>query len=155
MIDGDGHGIGLGVEGYQFPEAVHPGKRQSWLVITGRACSPQGQWSFRWQALTTDEAIDLATWLRTVAASPHGSRRSLSGPEFTEPNLSFIASRPRPNLVALEVALDLEFSPPWRKRNRAGDPFKIECQLSPGAVTRAACVWGTEITPYPPWNRAH
>ncbi|MCX4404438.1 MULTISPECIES: hypothetical protein [unclassified Streptomyces] len=133
LIDSDGHGIELRVTDYQFPDAAHMGKRRSWLIVEGTANCPQGAWTFRWQALTPEDAIALATWLRDFARSPDGGQQADDSLEFIEPNLAFAATRADAHQIALQIRLDLEFSPPWRKRNRAGDPFTVVCRMTPEA----------------------
>jgi hypothetical protein len=152
LIGSDGHGVALGVVDYQFPDAPHQGQRQSWLIVQGSASCPQGTWSFRWQALTADDAVVLADWLRSAAglASVDGPGNVSLG--FTEPNLAFACARSDPHLIDLRISLDLEFSPPWHRRTHAGDPFVISCQITPEAMLEAAADWAAEIAPYPPWN---
>jgi hypothetical protein len=151
LIGSDGHGIELGVVDYQFPDAVDSQQRHSWLVIEGTAHCPQGTWSFRWQALTADDAVELAQWLRRSAAGPANP-----GPDgtdrldFTEPNLAFAITWTDSGQLELRTSLDLEFSPPWRQQSRSGDPFVVTCRLSPESVLTAATDWAAEIKPYPP-----
>lgn len=152
LIDSDGNGIELRVTDYQFPDAAHMGKRRSWLIVEGTANCPQGAWTFRWQALTPEDATALATWLRDFARSPDGGQQADDSIEFTEPNLAFAATRADAHQIALQIRLDLEFSPPWRKRNRAGDPFTIVCRMTPEALLTASTEWTADITPYPPWT---
>ncbi|MES5824665.1 hypothetical protein [Streptomyces sp. RG80] len=152
LIDVDGHGIELGVVDYQFPDAAHMGKRRSWLIVEGTANCPQGAWAFRWQALTPEDAVALASWLREVAHAPFGGQQADDSLEFTEPNLALAADRSDAHQIALEIRLDLEFSPPWRKRNRAGDPFTVACRITPEALLRASTEWTAEIAAYPPWT---
>lgn len=152
LIDCDGHGIELGVVNYQFPDDAHEGKRRSWLIIEGTAHCPQGAWTFRWQALTPEDAVVLATWLRDIARAPGGRQPEDRSLEFIEPNLAFTADRADARHITLEIRLDLEFSPPWRKRNQAGDPFTVVCRITPEALLRATTEWTAEIAPYPPWT---
>jgi hypothetical protein len=135
---------------YQFPDAVDPRQRRSWLVIEGAAYCPQGTWSFRWQALTPDDAVVLANWLRRTADRPTTAEPDSASLTFTEPNLSFSFTRTDAHRIDLDVGLDLEFSPPWRRHTRAGDPFVISCQLTPESVMTAATDWAAEISAYPP-----
>lgn len=60
LIGSDGQGVELGIVDYQFPDAADPRQRRSWLVVEGSAHCPQGTWSFRWPALTADDAVELA-----------------------------------------------------------------------------------------------
>ncbi|MFF7251534.1 hypothetical protein ACFZBU_47685 [Embleya sp. NPDC008237] len=155
LIGTDGHGIELGVAGYQFPDAVDPQQRQSWLIVEGSAHCPVGTWSFRWQALTADDAVALALWLGRAAARPSDAEHDGRGHlDFTEPNLAFDFTRSDSGLVELRVGLDLEFSPPWRCRSRSGEPFVVTCQLAAESLSKAAAEWTAEITPYPPAGSA-
>ncbi|MFG2693374.1 hypothetical protein [Kitasatospora sp. NPDC048407] len=151
LIDNDGHGVELGVVGYQFPDAVDPRQRQSWLVVEGAAHCPQGTWSFRWQALTADDAVELARWLGRAGVRPSGPGQA-GGSQlgFTEPNLTFAVSWADEGLVELRVGLDLEFSPPWQRRARPGEPFVVACRLTAESVLQAAAEWAAEIEPWPP-----
>ncbi|MFE2130931.1 WapI family immunity protein [Streptomyces amritsarensis] len=156
LIGSDGHGVELGVGGYQFPDAVDPRQRQSWLIVEGSAHCPQGAWSFRWQALTADDAVELARWLGRAAARPFGSEHDDSGRlDFTEANLAFAFTWTDPGLVELRVSLDLEFSPPWRRQARSGEPFVVTSRLTAEEVLTAATEWAAEITPYPPAGDAN
>ena len=155
LIGSDGHGIELGVVGYQFPDAVDPQQRQSWLVIEGSARCPQGTWSFRWQALTADDAVELALWLGRAAARPSDAEHGGGRLDFTEPNVAFAFSWTDSGLVELHVSLDLEFSPPWRRQPRSGEPFVVTCQLAAESVSKAAAEWTAEIAPFPPAGSAN
>ena len=68
LIASDGYGVELRAIGYQFPDASDERMRRSWLMIEGTGFSADGTWSFRWQALTSDEAVVLSGWLRRAAA---------------------------------------------------------------------------------------
>lgn len=150
LIDSDGHGVELGVAGYQLPDAIEPQHRQSWLIIEGTAHSPEGTWSFRWQALTADDAVELARWLTRTASEPSGASNASNHLAFTEPNLAFALASTDSSLLELRVGLDLEFSPPWRRHVRSGDPFEVTCWPTPESVLNAATAWAAEIKPYPP-----
>ncbi|MDX3539026.1 hypothetical protein PV721_32785 [Streptomyces sp. MB09-01] len=155
LIGSDGYGVELGVAGYQFPEAVDPQQRQSWLVVEGSAHCPQGTWSFRWQALTADDAVELALWLGRAAAQPTGAEHDGSGRlDFTEPSVAFAFTWTDSGQVELRVSLDLEFSPPWQRSPPSGEPFVVTCQLEAESVSKAAAEWTAEIAPYPPADRA-
>jgi hypothetical protein len=60
---------------------------------------------------------------------------------FVEPNLSWSVVGYRADVVVLDVGLDLEFSPPWRRRIRAGDPFVLRCRPTRERLGRAADEW--------------
>ncbi|MFI5715361.1 hypothetical protein [Nocardia sp. NPDC051750] len=154
LIDSDGYGVELSVAGYQFPDHIDPRIRYSWLIIAGTANCPDGNWSFRWQALTLDDAVDLAEWLRRIAAEAQPSGDAPPGPArlvFTEPNLSFTAT-PVPGAVELRIGLDLEFSPPWNRRVTAGSPVVVTARLAAADIATAAKDLGAEVDGYLPPN---
>ncbi|RSN70280.1 WapI family immunity protein [Actinomadura sp. WAC 06369] len=72
-----------------------------------------------------------------------------AGLRFTEPNLTLAVAGRSSGLVTLDVGLDLEFSPPWDHRHRAGDPYVVRCRLAPRRIEEAAADWEREIAPYP------
>ena len=69
---------------------------------------------------------------------------------FTEPNLAMSVTGHRPGGATLEIALDLEFSPPWRQGRGAGDPFIVGCEPSLSRISAAADEWERELAPFPP-----
>ncbi|WP_280423645.1 WapI family immunity protein [Nocardia carnea] len=156
LIDSDGYGVELTVAGYQFPDHIDPRIRYSWLIIAGTANCPEGNWSFRWQALTLDDAVELAEWLRRIAAAAEPGGDPLPEParlEFTEPNLSFLAASVAGG-VELRIGLDLEFSPPWNRRVTAGEPTVVTTRLGAAQLTTAAEDLGAEVGSYlPPGGR--
>ncbi|MGW5388055.1 WapI family immunity protein [Nocardia sp. NPDC003963] len=156
LIDSDGYGVELTIAGYQFPDHIDPRIRYSWLVIAGTANCPEGNWSFRWQALSLDDTVDLADWLRRIAAEAGPSGAPIDGPArlaFTEPNLGFTATRAGGE-IELAIGLDLEFSPPWNRRATAGSPFVVTARLSPADIATAAKDLGAEVDSYlPPGGR--
>jgi hypothetical protein len=105
--------------------------------------------------LTADDAVELALWLGRAAAQPSDAEHDGSGRlDFTGPNLAFAFTWTDSGLVELHVSLDLEFSPPWRRQSRSGEPFVVTCQLAAESVSKAAAEWTAEITPYPPAGSA-
>ena len=141
----DGRGVSLDVDGYQFPDAAEESLRRSWLMIRGEAIAAAGTWAFRWQALTPDEAINLGRWLRDLA----DERAGHDDLWFLEPNLAFAVLTRSPERVGLRIAFDLEFSPPWRPRIGAGDPFTIETEVPRATLRDAAENWAEALADYP------
>jgi hypothetical protein len=159
LIDSAGYGVDIRVAGYQFPQAEDPRQRCSWHMVEGTAICSEGSWRFRYPALTCDESPAVATWLRRFAedavptesgAGPALGRAALT---FTEPNLSLavVERRPeaRPEAAVLQIGLDLEFSPPWRRSRIAGDSLLLLCRQTHQQLRAAADEWEQEIAPYP------
>jgi hypothetical protein len=149
--------VELTTTGYQSPDHPVPESRRAWLMLEGTAHAREGAWSFRWAALTPDDAVLVSDWLRLVAAGamrvaePHELNGACDGClHFTEPNLGFAVAAYQPGLISLRLEFDLEFSPPWRPRTRAGDPFDLVCDFVPEALLRAADEWDAEIAAFPP-----
>ena len=69
--------------------------------------------------------------------------------EFTEPNLRFSMAGYQPGEAVVQVALDLEFQPPWHRRRAAGDPFCLVMHLTAEKLRSAAAEWEEEIARYP------
>ncbi|MDI6105506.1 hypothetical protein QLQ12_43685 [Actinoplanes sp. NEAU-A12] len=155
LIDAAGYGVDLRVVGYQFPDAEDLSLRHSWHVVEGTATSPEGSWRFRYPALTCDDSVYVARWLRRTAGQglpPAGTDAAPGVPpilSFTEPNLSMTLVEHSATQVVLDIGLDVEFSPPWAHRPRAGGPFTIRCSFGYEQLERAAAEWEHEIALYP------
>jgi hypothetical protein len=154
LIDDGGHGVDIRVTGYQFPDAVDPRKRHSWHMVEGTVTCADGSWAFRFPALTCDESPRVSSWLRDVlrtdvAADGGGAPPSQPVLKFAEPNLSSAVTRHHVAWVDLVVGLDLEFSPPWRSRREAEDPFLVRCRPTRRQLADAADEWDEEIRAYP------
>lgn len=87
--------VGLRPVGYQFATAQGDWHDDNWLVIDGAVMSPEGSWVFADPCLLTDEAQQVAAWLRAVAAGTVVVSEPDSGGElspdtwFTEPVVAF------------------------------------------------------------------
>jgi hypothetical protein len=126
-------------------------------MIEGVAYAPEGSWSFRWAALTPDDAVLVSEWLLMTAfgempvADPHEPGAECDGClHFAEPNLGFAVVAYRPDVIVLRVDLDLEFQPPWRESKAAGDPFVLFCELPAATLTKAAEDWDADIAAFRP-----
>jgi hypothetical protein len=157
LIGPDGQGVELRVVGYQFPHHPDPLTRRSWLMVEGTAHTRDGSWSFRWAALTPDDAVLVSEWLLMTAfgempvAEPHDLGTECDGClHFAEPNLGFAVDEYRSSGIVLRIELDLEFLPPWREQDKAGHPVTLRCQLPASALTKAAEDWDAEIGAFPP-----
>ncbi|MEV5825080.1 hypothetical protein AB0L25_05830 [Spirillospora sp. NPDC052242] len=149
LFDASGHGVELRVTGYQFPD--DPAKRYSWHMVEGGATCPEGSWTFRYPALTCADSAYVPVWLRGAARPEHAPADAEPPGDlwFTEPNLTVAVTGFSSGLVTLAIGLDLEFSPPWDHRRRAGRPYVVRCRLAPRRFEEAAAEWEREIAPYP------
>ncbi len=143
---------------YQFPAARGDSYDDNWLVIGGSVTIPEGSWSFADPCLLTDEARQVAAWLRAVAAGTV----AVTGPDtdgwlspdtwFVEPVLAFsLAGRNERGLV-LRVHLSLEGAPPWQLGNDGAGIYQyvVEVQLDAAALLRAADEWDLALESFPP-----
>jgi hypothetical protein len=150
-LAGSADELTLRITGYQFPDAEDLRKRYSWHMAEGEAACPRGSWRFRFPAFTCDESPRISAWLREVAdyaeRSPESGQPGIL--EFTEPNLRFAVAGHQPGEAVLQVALDLEFQPPWHRRRAAGDPFCLVMHLTAGQLRSAARQWDEELARYP------
>lgn len=148
LRDAMGHGVEVRVTGYQFPDADNARQRYSWHMVEGHGWAGEGDWAFRFAALTCDETPLVGRWLRDAAAP-----RVPEPLRFTEPTIGFAVVDRDASTVTLAVELDIEFLPPWRRPERgpvhAGDPFVITLRLSPNALLAAADEWDAEAAPFP------
>lgn len=144
-----GNQLSIRVTGYQFPDAPDPRQRFSWHMVAGDARCAQGSWQFHWQALTCAESPQVSTWLRAVADSVERGQQVPTPLVFTEPNLALRAVPDGPDRTLVEVALDLEFCPPWHCRCRTGNPFTLSFTTIPDQLRDAAQRWDDERAPFP------
>ena len=155
LSDDAGTFLDLHVAGYQFPDAEDLGQRFSWHVVEGSATADDGQWDFRYPALSCDESPRVSAWLRATArrlsspATVFRSPRTSDVLTFTEPNLSLAYTGQTDGLADIEVSLDLEFAPPWHRQQQAGTPFVLRFPLSCDRLKRVADEWDEERSPYP------
>ena len=151
------------LDGYQFPDAEDPVQRYSWHMVSGRAQSMYGEWSFRWQALTCDEPPRVSEWLRRIAdwmeansGRDHGNptRQYEGRPNelwFTEPNLRFDVEGESEGRAIVRVDLDCEFRPPWHLRpgRYRGDEYPLRLLVAPDDLCQAAGDWDLEVDRFP------
>jgi hypothetical protein len=130
-------GYQFGVEPPDDPDDVD--EWDDWLVIAGEAATADGRtWSFRDPCLTTEEARDLAGWLRR----PADEDLIL----FTEPNIAFrLRSAPR----LLEANFSHESLPPWLPGSGLGRVYSLSLAVSASDLARAADQWADDIALFP------
>lgn len=150
LMDADGpNRLQIRVTGYQFPDALDLDKRSSWHMVGGEAHCQDGSWRFHWQALQCDESPLVSAWLTEVAESMI-QRRALPEPlRFLEPNLTFRAFPQDADRVQVVVSFDLEFQPPWHRRQGAGDPFALSFTTDEEQLRQAAEQWDAERSLFP------
>jgi hypothetical protein len=148
----NGNALEISVVGYQFPDAEDLAKRYSWHMLKGTATVAEASWHFRWQALTCDESLRVAPWLRLLAETiGDTSGADLLAPApliFTEPNLAFAALDLRSDRALLRIELDVEFHRD-RAHWRAGEPYLLDLDVTGSQLVRAAAEWDREIARYP------
>lgn len=156
LASSDGNSVTLRVDGYQFPAVTGAGYRDwdaNWLVVVGEVVNGDRAWTFRDPSLTTWEARELASWLRSVA---DGSRRPQpidgEGDDaellvFTEPNLAFSLLSRRPGVSTIRVYLSLEAVP----EDTQGKIFEyfVELEMPDEDIARAAVQWEAELRQFP------
>ncbi|MEU9982848.1 hypothetical protein [Streptomyces sp. NPDC050856] len=143
--------------GHQFPEARGYSYDDNWLVIGGSVRTADGGWSFADACLLSDEAREVAAWLRSVAAGTV----PVSGPDApgaASPDLSFIepvlalglADRSEGGVVP-RVHLSSEGAPPWGRAEGGAEPhrYAVEVRLDTAALLRAADEWDLAMASFP------
>jgi hypothetical protein len=81
--------------GYEHPNVTEDWWDSNWLIVNGKAATPQSSWRFVEPCVTTFELAGLADWLQTLRRDAPPSDEY----GFAEPNLQFSYSRlPAPTL---------------------------------------------------------
>ncbi|MGW6989700.1 WapI family immunity protein [Streptomyces sp. NPDC054946] len=142
---------------YQFPTARGDSYDDNWLVIGGSVTTPDASWSFADPCLLTDEAREVAAWLRAVAEGTV----AVTGPDadgelspdtwFVEPVLAFSLADRNEAGVVLRVHLSLEGAPPWQQGDDGADLYQyvVEVQLDTAALLHAADQWDLALASFP------
>ncbi|MFD8779238.1 hypothetical protein [Streptomyces sp. NPDC059916] len=142
---------------YQFPAAPGNPYDDNWLVVGGKVTTPEGTWSFDDPCLLTDEAREVAAWLRGVAAGTVAvTGRDADGelsPDtwFVEPVLAFsLADRSEEGAV-IRVHLSLEAEPPWQQGDESTDIYQyaVEVRMDTDALLHAADHWDLALASFP------
>ncbi|MGV9310624.1 WapI family immunity protein [Streptomyces sp. NPDC003691] len=144
---------------YQFATVRGDPYDDNWLVIGGTVMTPEGSWSFADPCLLTKEALQVATWLRAVAAGTvFVTKPDVEGglwPDiwFIEPNVAFsLADRSRGGAVVIRVHLSLEVAPPWQQGGDGADIYQyvVEVGTDAAALLYAADQWERSLASFPP-----
>ncbi|WP_331724210.1 hypothetical protein OG416_35455 (plasmid) [Streptomyces longwoodensis] len=144
---------------YQFATVRGDSYDDNWLVIAGTVITPQGNWSFADPCLLTDEARQVSTWLRAVAAGtvdatePDAEGELSPDTWFTEPVLAFsLANRSEDGTAVIRIHLSLEAAPPWQQGDGGADIYQyvVEVRMDATALLHAADQWDLALTSFPP-----
>lgn len=144
---------------YQFATVRGDPYDDNWLVIDGTVTTPEGSWSFADPCLLTDEARQVAAWLRAVA----GGTAAVTGPDaegelspnrwFLEPLLAFsLADRSESGTAVIRIHLSLEAAPPWQQGDDEADIYQyvVGVRMDTAALLHAADQWDLALISFPP-----
>ncbi|MGW3376636.1 WapI family immunity protein [Streptomyces hydrogenans] len=142
---------------YQFPSAPGDPYDDNWLVIGGKVRTPEGSWSFADPCLLTDEAREVAGWLRAVAAETVATTgRDAEGelsPDtwFVEPVLGFSLADRSEGVAVIRVHLSLEAAPPWQQGAESTGIYQyaVEVRADTDALLHAAEQWDLALASFP------
>jgi hypothetical protein len=144
---------------YQFAEVRGDSYDDNWLIIDGTVTTPEGNWSFADPCLLTDEARQIAAWLRTVAAGtvavtePDAEGELSPDTWFIEPLVAFsLADRSECGHAVIRIHLSLEAAPPWQQSDDLADMYQyvVEVRMDVAALLHAADQWDLALASFPP-----
>lgn len=144
---------------YQFATVRGDSYDDNWLVIDGTVMTPEGSWSFADPCLLTDEARQVSTWLRAVAAGtvgvtePDAEGELLPDTWFIEPVVAFsLANRSEGGTAVIRIHLSLEAAPPWQQGDGGADIYQyvVEVSVDAAALVHAADQWDLALASFPP-----
>ncbi|MGW9498178.1 WapI family immunity protein [Streptomyces prasinus] len=144
---------------YQFATVWGDSYDDNWLVIDGTVMTPEGSWSFADPCLLTDEAHQVSTWLRAVAAGtvavtePDAEGELSPDTWFIEPVVAFsLADRGKGGAAVIRVHLSLEAAPPWHQGDDGADIYQyvVEVRLDAATLLHAAAQWDLSLASFPP-----
>ncbi|MET9919931.1 hypothetical protein ABZZ04_22980 [Streptomyces sp. NPDC006435] len=144
---------------YQFATVRGDSYDDNWLVIDGTVTTPEGSWSFADPCLLTNEARQVSTWLRAVAAGTVGVTEPDAEGElspdtwFIEPVVAFsLADRSEGGTAVIRIHLSLEAAPPWQQGDGGADIYQyvVEVRTDTAALLHAADRWDLALASFPP-----
>ncbi|MFD0078862.1 hypothetical protein ACFVIY_41575 [Streptomyces sp. NPDC127166] len=144
---------------YQFATVRGDSYDDNWLVIDGTVMTPEGSWSFADPCLLTDEARQVSTWLRAVAAGtvnvtePDAEGELSPDTWFIEPVVAFsLANRSEGGTAVIRIHLSLEAAPPWQQGDGGADIYQyvVEVRMDATALLHAADQWDLALASFPP-----
>ncbi|MFD8570488.1 hypothetical protein [Streptomyces sp. NPDC059639] len=143
---------------YQFAAVRGDSYDDNWLVIDCTVTTPEGNWSFTDPCLLTDEAREVTSWLRAVAAGtvavtdPDAEGELSPDTCFIEPLLAFsLAGRSENGTAVIRIHLSLEAAPPWQQGDDGADIYRysVKVQMDSAALLHAADQWDLALMPFP------
>ncbi|MCX5338571.1 WapI family immunity protein [Streptomyces atratus] len=143
---------------YQFAAVRGDSSDDNWLVIDGTVTTPEGSWTFADPCLLTDEARQVTSWLRAVAAGtvavtePDAEGELSPDTWFIEPLLAFsLANRSEDGAAVIRIHLSLEAAPPWQQGDDGADIYQyvVGVQMDTAALLHAADQWDLALMPFP------
>ncbi|MFD9635289.1 WapI family immunity protein [Streptomyces violascens] len=144
---------------YQFAAVRGDSYDDNWLVIDGTVMTPEGSWSFAEPCLLTSEALQVAVWLRAVAAGtvdvtePDAEGELSPDTWFIEPVVAFsLADRSEGGTAVIRVHLSLEAAPLWQQSDDGADIYQyvVEVRMDAAALLHAADQWELSLASFPP-----
>ncbi|NYF57139.1 WapI family immunity protein [Micromonospora purpureochromogenes] len=132
--------------GYQGPPP-ETADDDDWLFVAAEVRTTGGRaWSWRQPCLTTEEAVDLTSWLRRLGGAEVGDRAAWHP---VEPNLGFRSLVTGGGRVKLTAVLSYESLPPWIDRPPLAQVYPVPLRVSAAQVLTAADQWERAVRAYP------
>ncbi|MFB7745311.1 hypothetical protein [Streptomyces sp. NPDC056132] len=145
---------------YQFDPVRGDAYDDNRLFIAGTVRTPAGSWHFADPCLLTDEAHQVSSWLRAVAAGtvdvtePDAEGELSPDAWFIEPVVAFsLADRSEAGTAVICVRLSLEAAAlPWQQEDDAVGIYQyvVEISLDAAALLHAADEWDLSLVSFPP-----
>ncbi|MFF3981142.1 hypothetical protein [Streptomyces sp. NPDC001828] len=140
---------------YQFGPVRGNAYDDNWLVIAGTVRTPAGSWYFAGRCLLADEARQLPSWLRAVAAgtvdvtAPGAEGELPPDAWFIEPAVAFsLADGSEAGTAVIRVHLSLAAAPPWQQDDDGAGVHQHVVEIGLDAATLAAARGG-RVGPLP------
>jgi hypothetical protein len=138
---------------YEFANPADDEWDDNWLVISGDVSAPDTEWQFAVPCLTTFEAKQISTWLRSVAdgsipVSVIEDAGVVPSLEFTEPNLAFSVDSYKDESTSVRVHFALETKPVGQSSDDR-DQFWVEVAVTAADLDSAADEWDKALSVFP------
>lgn len=146
----DGLFVDLRVSSYEFEcgqsTSEWPDWDANWLMVHCEAWDGVESWAFDDPCMTTWEARELASWLRSLGnPDPEAARLWL-----TEPNLTFELADASAGVTTLEVHFDAESRPPnCSSDDHEGFGHRVRLIVPQADLVAAANEWDCDLAAFP------